>query len=158
VLAEPPLLVAAVEPPVPVLPPVLVAVLEPPVLVLPPLLATEVEPPLLPPAPDPLPPLALLLAGAELPPLGVLLALLDFPEEPPWLEPVLAAELPPVASVPPPESLEHDATSAGRPTHGVAKSIFRMGEPPNRELRTGTTRAPSTRDSRDVSTDVCLWL
>jgi hypothetical protein len=105
------------------------------------------EPPLL-------PPLALLLAGAELPPLGVLLALLDPPEEPPWLELVLAEELPPVDPLPPPESLVQDTTSAGRPTHKVAKSIFLIGEPPNRELRTGETRTSRTCESRDASIDV----
>jgi hypothetical protein len=151
VLVEPPLLAAVVEPPVFVLPPV---VLEPPVLVLPPLLAVVVETPLLPPAAEELPPLALLPADAELPPLGVLLVL-DVAEEPPRLELVLAVELPPVAPLPP-ESLEHDMTSAGRPTHKVAKSIFLIGEPPNRELRTGDTRTSKTCESRDASADVCI--
>jgi len=151
VLVEPPPPAPAVPEP-PVLVELLVVVVEPPVPVLPPLPAAVLEPPL-PPLPDELPPLALLLDGAELPPVGALLALLDFPEEPPWLALVLAVELPPVDPVPPPESLEHDATSAGRPTHRVAKSIFRMDEPPNRELRPGDTRTSSTRDSEDANID-----
>jgi hypothetical protein len=134
---EPPLRAPAVpEPPV-VAPPLLAGVVEPPVPVLPPLLVVF-EPPLLPPAAELLPPLALLLAGAELPPVGVLLVLLVFPEEPPWVEVVLGVELPPVAPLSPPESLEQDTTSAGRPTHKVAKSSFLIGDPPNRERRTGT--------------------
>jgi hypothetical protein len=152
-IETPPLAPAVPEPPVLVEPPLLVAVVEPPVLVLPPLLGVVLEPPLLPPAPEELPPLALLLAGAELPPLGVLLTLLDVPEEPPWLDLVLAAELPPVDPLPPPESLVQDTTSAGRPTHKVAKSIFLMGEPPNRELRTGDSRTSSICESSDGSID-----
>jgi hypothetical protein len=72
------------------------------------------------------------------------------------VELVLAVELPPVAPLPPPESFEHDMTSAGRPTHNVAKSTFLIAEPPNRELRTGDTRTSSTCESRDASIDVYI--
>jgi hypothetical protein len=121
----PPLEVEVPVPPVPVFPPVPVDEVEPPVLVFPPLLVDELEPPLLPAPPEEL--LLELLLEAELPPLAELV-LLDFAVEPPWVE--LEEELPPVPPVSPPESFEQDATSAGRPTHRVAKSSFFMDEPP----------------------------
>lgn len=141
-VVSPPLAPAVLEPPAFDFPPP-VAVLEPPVLVFPPLLADELETPPLPPAAEELPPL---LAGDELPPVAELLELLDFPPDPPWLE--LGLELPPVAPALSPESLEHDTTSAGRPTHKVAKSSFFIEEPPNRELRTGDERPSGSRGFR----------
>jgi hypothetical protein len=155
VLVVPPPLVPAVPALlVLVVPPLVVVEVEPPVLVLPPLLVAVLEPPLLPAPPEALLELLELLLD-ELPPLSELPPLLDFPVEPPWTELVLAVELPPVAPVPSPESLEHDMTNAGRQTHRVAKSTFFIEEPPNRERQAANAGMPRTCESgRGVDTRI----